>query len=390
MKALKLLGCALGLTVAGGSFAQQPIKIGFVAEMSGAQAEYGLQITNGAKLYIKEHGDVVAGRKIELVIKDVGGANPEVAKRVATELLTRDKVDFLAGFGFTPNALAVAPLATQAKVPMIVMNAATSVITERSPFIVRTSMTLPQNAYAIADWALKNNIKTVYSLYADYGPGQDANKQFRETFTQGGGKILNEVAVPLKNPEFGPYMQRIRDAKPDAAFLWFPSGELSAMLLRSFKERGLDQAGIRAIGTGDATDDMFLDSMGDAAEGMVNAFHYSDAHDSDKNRAYVKGYQEMFGSSIRPNFMSVGGYDGMHVIYQAIKALDGKLGDGAKAVEAMKGLKWESPRGPISIDPETRDIIQDIYIRKVEKRGNQLVNAEFDKIPAVKDPGKTK
>ncbi len=384
---IRVWTCILGMTLGGVAAAQTPLKIGFVAEMSGAQAEYGLQMTNGAKLFLHEHGDVVAGRKIQLIVKDVGGANPEIAKRLAQELITRDKVEFLAGFGFTPNALAVAPLATEAKIPMVVMNAATSVITARSPYIVRTSMTLPQNAYAIADWALKNNIKTVYSLYADYGPGQDANAQFRKTFTAGGGKIINEVAVPLKSPEFGPYMQRIKDAKPDAAFLWFPSGELSALLLRAYRERGLEQAGIRALGTGDATDDMFLNSMGDVALGLVTSFHYSGAHDSPTNKAFVKGYQSLYGTSIRPNFMAVGGYDGMHAIYEAIKKLNGKI-DGAKAVEAMKGMKWESPRGPIMIDPATRDIVQDIYIRKVEKRGNDLFNIEFAKIPQVKDPGK--
>ncbi|RZS85184.1 ABC transporter substrate-binding protein [Pigmentiphaga kullae] len=386
---IRLWGCVLGMALGGTAAAQTPLKIGFVGEMSGQQAEYGLQMSNGAKLFLQEHGDVVAGRKIQLIIKDVGGPNPEVAKRVAQELITRDKVEFLAGFGFTPNALAVAPLATEAKIPMVVMNAATSSITERSPYVVRTSMTLPQNAYAIADWALKNNVKTVYSLYADYGPGQDANAQFRKTFTGGGGKIVAEVAVPLKNPEFGPYMQRIKDAKPDAAFLWFPSGELSVLMLRAYRERGLEQAGIKALGTGDGTDDMFLDSMGDVALGLTTSFHYSAAHDSAKNKAFIKGYESQFGTSIRPNFMAVGGYDGMALIYETIKKLNGKI-DGTKAVEAMKGAKWESPRGPVMIDPETRDIVQNIYIRKVERRGNHLYNVEFSHLDAVKDPGKAK
>jgi len=383
----KRIWVILGMLMAGSAAAQTPLKIGFVSEMSGQQAEYGLQITRGAKLYLQQHGDTVAGRKIEIVIKDVGGPNPEVAKRVAQELITRDHVQMLAGFGFTPNALAVAPMASEAKIPMVVMNAATSSIT-KSPYVVRTSMTLPQNAFAIADWALKNNIKSVYSLYADYGPGQDANAQFKKTFTAGGGKIIDAVAVPLKNPEFGPYMQRIKDAKPDAAFLWFPSGELSVLMLRAYRERGLDKAGIRAIGTGDATDDMFLDGMGDTTLGLITSFQYSAAHDTALNKEFIKGYESLYGTSIRPNFMTVGGYDGMALIYQTVKKLGGKF-TGEQAIEAMKGMKWESPRGPISIDPQTRDIVQNIYIRKVEKRPDgHLYNVEFATVPNVKDPGK--
>lgn len=386
MKIESFLG-ALALVVAQAASAAEPLKIGVIAEMSGTQAEYGLQITNGMKLYMREHGDTVAGRKVELLIRDVGGPNPDVAKRLAQELVTRDKVDFLAGFGFTPNAMAAAPVATQAKIPMVVMNAASSAITTRSPYIVRTSMTIPQNAMGIADWAAKNGIKRVFVLYADYGPGKDGAEQFKKTFTAAGGQIVGEVGVPLKNPEFAPYMQRLKDAKPDAAFLWVPSGELANGLFRSYRERGLDKAGIKMIGTSDAVDDMSLDAMGDAVLGVVTAGHYSVAHDSAKNKAFVKGYQGLFGTTMRPNFMAVGGYDGMATIYEVIRKLNGKI-DGDKAMEVLKGLQMESPRGPISIDPETRDIVQTIYIRRVERRGNELINAEFDQLQAVKDPGK--
>ncbi|GAA4332896.1 ABC transporter substrate-binding protein [Pigmentiphaga soli] len=386
---MKMRGLAwlLGLAVCGAAAAQTPLKVGMVVEMSGQQAEYGLQMTNGAKLYLHEHGDVVAGRRIQLVVKDVGGPNPEVAKRLAQELIVRDKVEFLAGFGFSPNALAVAPLATEAKIPMVVMNAASSSITTKSPYIVRSSMTLAQTAFGIADWALKNDIKTVYSLYADYAPGQDANQQFRKTFTGGGGRIVGEVAVPLKSPEFGPYMQRIKDARPDAVFMWFPSGELSRVMLRAYRERGLDKAGIRAISTSDLTDDMFLNAMGDDVVGLVTAGHYSMIHDSPRNKAFVQGYQSLYGTSIRPDFMAAAGYDGMALIVEAVRRLNGRV-DGDGAIAAMKGMKLDSPRGPISIDPETRDIVQTIYIRRVEKRGNELYNVEFAQIPDVKDPGK--
>ncbi len=378
---------ALAIATSAFAYAQKPLRIGVVAEMTGAQAEYGLQMTNGIKQYLSEHGDVVAGRKIELVVKDVGGANPEVAKRLARELITRENVEFLAGFGFSPNALAVAPIATEARVPMVVMNAATSSIPLKSPYIIRTSFTLAQGAMGIATWAAQNGIKRVFMLYADYAPGNDAKNQFRKTFTSAGGEVVGEIGVPLKNPEFGPYMERVKDAKPDAVFMWFPSGELATSLVKAYRERGLEQAGIKPLGTGDAVDDMFVNAMGDAAVGLITASHYSIAHDSPQNRAFVAGYQRLYGKSIRPNFMAVGGYDGMAVIHQAVKKLDGRI-DGAQAIEVMKGLKFESPRGPISFEADVRDIVQNIYIRKVERRDGELYSIEFATLPAVKDPGK--
>jgi len=386
-KSLRTAAVAAAFIAAVPAIAQTPLRVGVVAEMSGPQAEYGLQITNGMKLYLREHGDVIAGRKIELVVRDVGGANPELAKRHAQELLVKEKVEFLAGFGFTPNALAVAPLATEAKVPMVVMNAASSGLTLRSPYIVRTSMTIAQNAHGVANWAAKNGVKRVFILYADYGPGKDGAEQFKRTFAAGGGEIVGEIAAPLRNPEFGPYMQRIKDAKPDAAFLWFPSGDLANALFRSYRERGLDKAGIKMLATSDAVDDMFLNAMGDSTIGLISGGHYSVAHDSPKNKAFVKRYQETFGTSMRPNFMAVGGYDGMHVIAEALRQNNGKV-DADATMRIIKSLKFESPRGPIAVDPDTRDIVQTVYIRRVEKRGAELFNVEFDKLPDVKDPFK--
>jgi branched-chain amino acid transport system substrate-binding protein len=366
--------------------AQDPVKIGVVVEMTGAQSEYGLQITNGMKLFMREHGDTVAGRKVEMIVRDVGGPNPDVAKRLAQELVARDKVDFLAGFGFTPNAMAVAPIATAAKTPMVVMNAASSAIPSRSPYIVRTSMTIAQNAEGVADWAVKNGVKTAFVLYADYAPGKEGAEQFKATFTRGGGQIVGELGAPLKNPDFSPFIQRIKDAKPDAAFIWFPSGELATAVIKSYRERGLDKMGIRMIGTSDAVDDMFLNAMGDATIGLVTGGHYSVAHDSPKNKQFVKRYQEQFGTTIRPNFMAVGGYDGMAAIADVVKKLGDRI-DPDKAMEILKHEKMTSPRGPIHIDPATRDIVQTIYIRKVEKVGDELRNVDIDAVPNVKDPG---
>lgn len=378
----------LALAAAGAVQAQTPIKIGVLVPLSGPQAEYGAQITAGMKVYMKEAGDVVAGRKIQLVTRDSGSPpSPDVAKRLATELVTREKVEVLAGFGFTPDALSVAAIATEAKVPMVVMNAATSVITTRSPYIIRASMTLPQVTAPVAQWALKNGIKKVFSLVSDYGPGIDAEGQFKKTFTAGGGEIIGDARVPLNNPEFAPFTQRIKDSKPDAVFLFLPSGEQPTAFFKSFVERGLAQAGIKLIGTGDATDDTVLNSMGDSAIGLITTHHYSAMHDSAKNKAYVKNYADVNGNAMRPNFMSVGGYDGMAVIYEMIKKGGGKI-EGLKSVDAVKGLKLDSPRGPIMIDPDTRDIVQNVYVRRVQKVGNELYNVEFDKFENVKDPGK--
>jgi len=381
-----LSAAAFSLCIASGAHAADDLKIGFVLPMSGPHASYGLQILNGAKLYVQQHGDTVAGRKVTFLVKDDTGVAPEISKRAAQELVNRDKVDILAGFGLTPSAFAVAPLSASAKIPMIVMNAATSSVTTKSPYLLRTSMTLPQNSAPMAKWAIKNGIKNVYTLAADYGPGHDAEKQFIKTFTEEGGKIVGEVRTPVKNPDFSPYLQKIKDAKPDAIFMFVPSGEQGVAFLKGYADRGLKEAGIKLIATGDLTDEDVLDAMGDPALGLITSFHYSDAHDSALNKQYTEAYAKAY-PGVRPNFMSVAGYDGMHLVYEALKKTNGDA-SGDKFLDAAKGLKWESPRGPISIDPETRDIVQDIYIRKVERRNGRLENVEFDVIPNFKDPGK--
>jgi len=364
--------------------AEEPLRIGLIVPLTGGQASTGKQLANAVKLYMSENGDTVAGRKIEVIVKD-DGAVPENTKRIAQELIVNDKVGIIAGFGITPAALAAAPLATQARIPEIVMLAGTSIITERSPYIVRTSFTLAQSSVIIGDWAARNGIRKVATLTTDYAPGNDALQFFKARFLAGGGEIVDEVRVPLVNPDFAPFLQRIKDAKPDALYVFVPGGQ-GGNFMKQFSERGLDKAGIRIIGPGDVMDDDLLNNMGDAALGTVTAHMYSAAHNSPKNKAFVAAYGKMFGS--RPGFVAVGGYDGIHLIYQALKKTDGNS-DGDMLVEAMKGMKWESPRGPISIDPDTRDIVQNIYIRKVEKVNGELYNVEFATFEAVKDPGKT-
>jgi len=364
--------------------AQDTVKIGLILPMSGQQASTGKQIDAAVKLYMAQHGTTVAGKKIEVILKDDTSV-PDVTKRLAQELVVNDKVSFIAGFGITPAALAAAPLATQAKVPQVVMAAATSSITERSPYIVRTSFTLPQSSVPMAEWAAKNGIKKVVTMVSDYGPGIDAEKSFSDTFKAAGGTIIENLRVPLRSPDFAPVLQKAADAKADALFVFVPSGA-GAQFVKQFVERGLDKSGMKLIATGDVTDDDQLNGMGDVVVGVINAHNYSANHDSALNKQYVEAFKKA-NPGMRPNFMSVGGYDGMALIYGALKKTGGDA-NGEKLLAAMKGMAWESPRGPISIDPDTRDIVQNIYIRKVEKVGGELYNVEFATIPNVKDPVK--
>jgi branched-chain amino acid transport system substrate-binding protein len=384
--AWSLLGAAaIGALALAPARAEDAFKIGLIVPMTGGQASTGKQIDNAIKLYMKQHGDTVAGKKIEVILKD-DGALPDKTKTAAQELIVNDKVNVIAGMGVTPAALAAAPLATQGKIPEVVMAAGTSIITEKSPYIVRTSFTLPQSSTIIGDWAVKSGIKKVATLTSDYAPGNDALAAFKEHFTAGGGEIVEEVKVPLANPDFAPFLQRMKDAKPDAVFVFVPAGQ-GGNFMKQYAERGLDKAGIKVIGPGDVMDDDLLNGMGDAALGAVTAHIYSAAHPSEANKEFVAAYKKEFNQ--RPGFMAVGGYDGINLIYEALKKTGGNA-DGDKLLEAMKGMKWESPRGPISIDPETRDIVQNVYIRKVEKVDGELYNVEFQTFEAVKDPGKTK
>jgi branched-chain amino acid transport system substrate-binding protein len=379
---------ALGLAGASGlAMAQDNVfKIGLILPMTGQQATTGRQIEAAARLWMAQNGDTVAGKKVQLILKDDTSV-PDVTRRLAQELIVNEKVNVLAGFGITPSALAVAPMATQSKTPLVVMAAATSSITEASPYVIRTSFTLPQAAVALADWAPKNGIKNVVTLVSDYGPGLDAEKFFKSRLEFNGGKVSETLRVPLRNPDFAPFLQKVRDLKPDAMFVFVPSGA-GAAVMKQFGERGMDKAGIRLIGTGDVTDDDQLNDMGDVALGVVTSHHYSAYHPSAANKKFVAEFGKA-NKGLRPNFMAVGGYDGMRVIYEALKKTGGK-GGGDALLAAMKGQIFESPRGPVFIDAQTRDVVHNIYLRKVERKDGQLHNVEFDVIKDVKDPGKTK
>jgi len=375
----------VALTLSGAVHAQSDtLKIGVIVPMTGQSATTGKQIDAAIKLWMAQSGGKVAGKKVEVLLRDDAGV-ADTTRRLAQELVVNDKVVALAGFGLTPLALATAPIATQSKTPMVVMAAATSAITNASPFIVRTSFTLPQAAVGIAEWAGKNNIKKVVTLVSDYGPGVDAEKFFSSTFKLSGGQVLAELRTPLKSPDFAPFLQRVRDASPDALFVFLPSGQ-GAAFMKQFAERGLDKAGIKLIGTGDITDDDQLNDMGDVALGVVTSHHYSASHNSPANKKFVEAFQK--ASGFRPNFMAVGGYDGMRVIFKGLETTKGAGGEAL--LNAMKGQVFESPRGDVLIDGQTRDVVHNIYIRKVERVNGQLYNTEFDTLKAVKDPGKAK
>jgi len=366
-----------------GVWAQDIVKVGLVHSMTGGLAPVGKQVMAGVRLYMQQHGNVVAGKKIEIILKD-DTTVADMGKRLAQELIVNEKVHIL-GVGITPSAMAIAPLATEAKIPEVVMVSGTSVVTERSPYIVRTSFTLGQQSLVIAEWAAKNGSKKTVIVQSDWAPGAEATAVFTEAYKRAGGEILDTIKVPLANPDFAPFLQRAKDANPDTLFVFIPAGQ-AGTFAKQFVERGLDKSGIRLIGPGDITDDNDLPGMSDAMIGVVTAGLYSASHNSPMNNVYVEGIKKA-NNGLRANFISVGGYDGMHLIYEALKKTGGKT-DGDGLIAAMKGMAWESPRGPISIDPETREIIQNIYIRKVEKTGGELYNTEIATVEAVKDPTK--
>jgi branched-chain amino acid transport system substrate-binding protein len=380
-----LVGLAVALLAVPAAWAQGTIKIGLILPYSGQFADTATQMDNGIKLYLKKHGDTVAGKKIEIIRKDSGGPSPDVAKRLAQELVVRDGVDILAGFVLTPNALAASDVSAQAKKFMVIMNAATSIITTKSDYSVRTSLTLPQVTETLGAWAHKNGVRKVYTMVSDYGPGHDAEGGFHRAFKAAGGEIIGSVRFPVANPDFSAFVQRAKDLNPESIFIFVPGGAQPAALAKALAERDIDPKKIKVLGTGEVTDETAVRNMGDEALDIITAWHYDYNHDSALNKAFVRDFAA--DAKVNPNFFAVGGYDGMHLIYEALKKAGGKT-DGESLVNAAKGMAWESPRGPMSIDPETRDVVQTIYIRRVQKVGGKLVNVEFDKVENVKDPVK--
>ena len=364
------------------ALAQETVKVGLILPMTGQQASTGRQLEAGVKAYMAQHGNKVAGKTVEVIIKDDTGV-ADISKRLAQELVVNDKVSVLGGFGLTPIAMAVGPVASQAKVPAVIMTAATSVIVEQSPYFVRVGRTMPQMTFPIADWAAKNGIKSAVTLVSDYAPGIDAEKFFKQRFEEAGGKVLDALRAPLASPDFAAFLQKAKDLKPDALFLFVPSGQ-GATLMKQVIDRDFAGSNIRVIATGDVTDDDLLNSMGDSVLGMVTSHDYSADHDSPENKAFVEIFKKV-NNNMRPNMMAVAAYDGMDVIYRALTATKGDA-NGQKLVDAMKGQKWMSPRGPMEIDAATREAIPPMFIRKVERKNGELYNVEFEATGPIKDP----
>ena len=384
--ATTFLGLAAATVMAASAQAADTIKIGLIEPYSGQFADAATQQDNAIKLFLKQNGDTVAGKKIEIIRKDVGGINPPVAKRLAQELVTRDKVDILAGFVLTPNAMAAGDVSKEGKKFMVVMNAATSIITTKSPYMARTSLTIPQLNTAFGKWAAtKGGLKKVYTMVSDYGPGHDAERSFQAGFKDGGGEIIGSVRMPVANPDFSAFVQRAKDLDPQGIYVFIPGGAQPGAFGKALAERGIDAQKTKVMGQLEITDEHALKAMGDTALGIITTAHYDYNLDSAKNKAFVKAYHDAYGRN--PDFFSVGAWDGMHLIYETLKKTGGKT-DGEALINAAKGMSWESPRGPISIDPETRDIVQTVYIQKVEKKNGKLVNVVIDKIANVKDPVK--
>ncbi len=385
---LTTLAGVAALIAASPAHAQGTVKIGLIMPYSGQFADVATQMDNAIKLYVKQKGDTVAGKKLEFIRKDTGGIAPDVAKRLAQELIVRDKVDILAGFVLTPNALAASDVSAEAKKFMVIMNAATAIITTKSPYSVRTSVTLPQLNETFGTWAYRSGIRKAYTMVSDYGPGHDAEQSFQRGFKEAGGEIVGSVRFPVANPDFSAFVQRAKDLSPEAIFIFVPGGVQPAAIGKALAERGIDPRKTKVLGMGELTEDEARKTMGDASLGILTVYHYDHNHQSALNREFVKAFNAEYGGR-NPNIYSIGGYDGIHLIYEVLKKTGGNT-DAEALIAAAKGMKWESPRGPISIDPETRDIIQTVYIRRVDKVGGQLLNVEFDKIENVKDPFKAR
>lgn len=368
------------------SGAQEPVRIGLLVPFSGPFTDTAAQIDNGVRLYVRQHGDSVAGRRIEVIRRDTAGT-PDVARRLAQELIVRDHVDILAGFSLTPEALAAADLSREASKFMVIMNAATSSLTTRSPYAARVSMTVPQTCETLGTWAFRSGVRNVYTMVSDYAPGLDAEAAFQRAFKAAGGDITGSVRMPVTTVDFSPFVQRVKDVAPDAIFVFVPGGSQPAALAKALVERGLDPNKIKVMGQGEITEESALAGMGDLGLGIVTAFHYDRDHPSKVNTEFVKAFNAEFKRN--PDFFAVGGYDGMHLIYEALARTGGKA-DGDSLIAAAKGIAFESPRGPLSIDPDTRDVVQTIYVRRVEKVDGRPGNVEIDSFENVKDPVKAR
>ncbi len=381
-----LLGLAAVAALVPVSAMAETIKVGVILSMSGPDASMGEVGERAIRLYMKTHEQDLGGNKVELILRDDGGPNPEAARRIAQELITRDKVQFLTGFLWTPNANAVAPMITEAKVPTVIMHAGTSATMRLSPYYARVCFTLWQSSYPLGQWAAKNGIKKAYTAVMDFAPGHDGEAAFIKGFTENGGQIVGSVRMPMKGVDFVPYFQRVMEAKPDAMFLFVPTGTMPSAALKAFNELGMAAAGIRLMGPGDITADDEIIKLADLPPGVVTMFHYSAAATRPANKAFVALWKKEYGANSTTTDLAASAWDGMDAIYKAIKAQDGKI-DPDRTMALLKEWKNDgSPRGPVHINAATRDVVQNEYLRKLEKVDGKWANVEFETIPMVEDP----
>ncbi len=381
-----LLGAGAAALIAGSAQARE-IKIGFVATFSGGLANLGEQLRRGAELYHNQHKGELKGDTVELIFRDSKNPGGAVAKSVVQELITRDKVELITGLIFSPNAMSIAPLVTQAKVPVVIMNAGTSFITNMSPNLARVSFTMWQAGYIMGEHAAKNlGCKTAVTGFTNYPPGKDSANAFKTGFEKAGGKVVDSIPMggPAKVPDFTPFFQRVKDKKPNCFYVFVPAGNHATAVAKAYGQLGMKAAGVKLIGPGDITQDTQLQGMGDAAVGLVTAHHYYADLNTPTNKAFVAAWKKAYGADSTPDFVGVGGYDGMAAVYHVIKTVKGKI-TAEKAMKALKGWTFDSPRGKIMIDPETRDIVQNVYIATVKMENGRLVQDVQKTFDAVKD-----
>jgi len=373
---------AIGMTGTGAS--ADVIKVGVIGTMSGPFALFGANFKRGIETWVAQHGNKVGNHEIQFIYRDEESPNPAKSKALAQELIVKDKVQYLAGAYFTPNAMAIAPLLEESKTPLVVMNAATSAIVEKSPYIVRTSFTMWQNTVPAAEIAKKNGAKKVAIAVSDYGPGIDAEAAFKKTFEGGGGTVAEAIRMPLNTTDFSPIMQRIKDSGADTIFTFLPAGPPTLAFVKAYIDNGLKTAGVKLMSTGDVVTEPDLPNIGDAGIGILSTYHYAVSHNSPENKAFLDQMVKDGGKLGEVTMTSVAAYDGARLIYKMIEATDGQR-DPAKAIAAVKGMKWVSPRGPVSIDPETRHIRQNVYLREVKKVDGKLINQEIQTFDAQPD-----
>ncbi|ASU37044.1 hypothetical protein hmeg3_01195 [Herbaspirillum sp. meg3] len=395
MQQFKRALCGLALSLAFGATSNtsaaadqtNTIRIGVITSLTGVAAQSGEQMKAGIDTYLRLHGDTVAGKKLQVIYKDDTGPQADVAKRLATELISRDNVDIITGFVFTPNAMAVAAVVDKAKRPMVVMNAASSAVTTKSPYITRTSYTIAQSVKPLAEWAYKTGSRRVFSIVSDYAPGLDADTWFTKTFTALGGTVTSSVRVPLTTVDYSAYLQRIKDEKPDAIHVFLPNGQPMVSFIKAYKEKGLDKAGIRFLGGEGWADEDVLSMGGDSMLGIYTAGFYSFSRPGVDNAKFLEAFSQTVGGRFKPNFLSVSAYDAMTLIAKTLTKTNGNT-DGATFMNAVKGYSATSPRGTVAIDDKTNDIVQTIYIRRIDKQNGKYVATEIDRYDNVKDPAK--